>query len=178
MPHRIRTLFWKVFNVALFSSSVLAVFCILISRGHYLIDVILAYYVTTRVFWIYHTLAYNHSLRVLAYHVTPYSSLLIVYPQMESPSNYLSNVCWWPLFKYFEVSHHYSSKCPSTAASASASTALLGGDGPSAAVRRCACCGDLCVPIVPRSFEWPLPWPRALRRRSRLSQRLLPTQQA
>jgi shingomyelin synthase len=37
---------------------------ILISKGHYTVDVIVAYYVTTRLFWIYHTLANNMELKV------------------------------------------------------------------------------------------------------------------
>ncbi len=34
----------------------IALICILLSRKHYLIDVILGYYLTTRVFWTYHSL--------------------------------------------------------------------------------------------------------------------------
>jgi len=37
---------------------------VLIARGHYTIDVLVAYYVTTRLFWMYHTVACNPSLRV------------------------------------------------------------------------------------------------------------------
>lgn len=64
MPQRIRTLIWKLFNLLVLGLAIAGVVCILVSRGHYLIDVILAYFVTTRLFWIYHTLAYNHILRV------------------------------------------------------------------------------------------------------------------
>jgi hypothetical protein len=37
---------------------------VLWSHGHYTVDVIIAYYVTTTVFWIYHTLANNVNLKV------------------------------------------------------------------------------------------------------------------
>lgn len=35
---------------------------VLVSHGHYTIDIIVAYYVTTRLFWTYHTLANNSLL--------------------------------------------------------------------------------------------------------------------
>lgn len=35
---------------------------VLIAHGHYTIDIIIAYYVTTRLFWTYHTLANNTQL--------------------------------------------------------------------------------------------------------------------
>lgn len=64
MPVRCRTLSWKLFNLLLLCMSGSAIVSLLISRGHYLIDILLAYFVTTRVFWIYHTMAYNYTLRV------------------------------------------------------------------------------------------------------------------
>jgi hypothetical protein len=39
----------------------------LISRGHYTVDIVIAYYVATRLFWIYHTLANNPQLKVIYY---------------------------------------------------------------------------------------------------------------
>lgn len=35
-----------------------------LAHGHYTVDVIIAYFVTTRIFWTYHTLANNASLKV------------------------------------------------------------------------------------------------------------------
>ncbi|CAL8074797.1 unnamed protein product [Orchesella dallaii] len=58
--HKFYLLHWASFLVSL-----TGIIMVLISRGHYTIDVIIAYYVTTRIFWIYHTLANNPSLKVL-----------------------------------------------------------------------------------------------------------------
>ncbi|XP_074599874.1 phosphatidylcholine:ceramide cholinephosphotransferase 1-like [Brevipalpus obovatus] len=132
MPSRCRTIAWKVFHALLFSCCFGGVICVIISRGHYLIDIILAYYVTTMVFWIYHTLAYNHSLMV------------------SSPTNYLSRLWWFRIFQYFE--HNCRN--------------LNCGHTP------CQSC------LIPRSLEWPFPWPRCFRRRKLpwSQQRLLITQ--
>ncbi|KAK3923766.1 Phosphatidylcholine:ceramide cholinephosphotransferase 1 [Frankliniella fusca] len=65
-------------------SSSIAVFFVLLARGHYTIDVIIAYFVTTRTFWIYHTLANNASLKKPGSH------------------NYLARAWWFPIFRYFE----------------------------------------------------------------------------
>lgn len=37
---------------------------VLVAHGHYTVDVLIAYYVTTRVWYIYHTLANNSNLKV------------------------------------------------------------------------------------------------------------------
>ncbi|RWS08552.1 spingomyelin synthetase-like protein, partial [Dinothrombium tinctorium] len=143
LPSRCRTLFWKLVNFLLLFASVSAIIAIIISRGHYLIDILLAYYVTTRVFWIYHTLAYNHQL------------------MFPSPTNYMSRVWWFILFQYFECAPHERKRtCESQA--------------------RPLCNCDTPISVIPRSFEWPLPWPRCLRRRTLLpyQQRLLPETQA
>ncbi|KAF7283024.1 hypothetical protein GWI33_001581 [Rhynchophorus ferrugineus] len=55
-----------------------------LSHGHYTVDVIIAYYVTTRIFWIYHTLANNSNLKQV------------------SSNNLLSRSWWFALFLYFE----------------------------------------------------------------------------
>jgi len=38
---------------------------VLWSHGHYTVDVIIAYYATTTLFWMYHTLANNANLKVI-----------------------------------------------------------------------------------------------------------------
>ncbi|QQP40896.1 Phosphatidylcholine:ceramide cholinephosphotransferase 1like, partial [Caligus rogercresseyi] len=59
---------------------------LLLARGHYSIDVLIAYYITTRVWWIYHTLAHNQNLRI----------------KSSEDENYLSSMWWFPIFQYFE----------------------------------------------------------------------------
>ncbi|KAJ1521385.1 hypothetical protein ONE63_003060 [Megalurothrips usitatus] len=67
-----------------FVSSGVAIFMVVLARGHYTIDILIAYFVTTRTFWIYHTLANNASLK------------------KSGPHNYLARAWWFPIFRYFE----------------------------------------------------------------------------
>lgn len=54
----------------------LGIVMVLIARGHYTVDCIIAYYITTRIFYIYHTLAHNQNLKV--------SRLVIVIGRLRS----------------------------------------------------------------------------------------------
>ncbi|XP_001604236.1 phosphatidylcholine:ceramide cholinephosphotransferase 2 isoform X3 [Nasonia vitripennis] len=65
-------------------SSFVGVIMVLISHGHYTVDVIIAYYVTTRLWYIYHTMANNAHLK------------------QYGPNNFLARLWWFPLFRYFE----------------------------------------------------------------------------
>lgn len=38
--------------------------CLLVSHGHYTVDVLIAYFATTRLFWMYHTFSNNAELQV------------------------------------------------------------------------------------------------------------------
>lgn len=53
-PRRISALQWVSWLFAL-----VGVFMVLLAHGHYTIDVLIAYYITTRLFWTYHTLTNN-----------------------------------------------------------------------------------------------------------------------
>lgn len=57
---------------------------VLLAHGHYTIDVIIAYYVTTRLFWVYHTM----------------SNIVVL--KDSSPHNLLTRHWWFRPFKYFE----------------------------------------------------------------------------
>jgi shingomyelin synthase len=76
---------WKILHCICFIFSFLGVFLLLISRGHYTIDVIVSYWISTRVFWQYHTMAGIAALR-----------------ENRSPHNHLCKVFWFPLFQYME----------------------------------------------------------------------------
>ncbi|XP_057335598.1 phosphatidylcholine:ceramide cholinephosphotransferase 2-like isoform X2 [Microplitis mediator] len=62
----------------------LGVIMVLIAHCHYTVDVIIAYWVTTRLWYIYHTLANNAQLK------------------QYGPNNFLARLWWFPLFRYFE----------------------------------------------------------------------------
>ncbi|XP_056147514.1 phosphatidylcholine:ceramide cholinephosphotransferase 1 [Lampris incognitus] len=64
--------------------SAVGIFCILLAHDHYTVDVVVAYFITTRLFWWYHTLANQQSLKE------------------ASQSNPFSRVWWYRLFQYFE----------------------------------------------------------------------------
>uniref|UniRef100_A0A7E4VJG6 PAP2_C domain-containing protein n=1 Tax=Panagrellus redivivus TaxID=6233 RepID=A0A7E4VJG6_PANRE len=76
---------WKILHFASAIASFTGVVLLLISRGHYTVDVIISYWICTRVFWQYHTMAGIAVLR-----------------ENRSPHNHLSKVFWFPLFKYME----------------------------------------------------------------------------
>nr|XP_033797795.1 phosphatidylcholine:ceramide cholinephosphotransferase 1 [Geotrypetes seraphini]XP_033797796.1 phosphatidylcholine:ceramide cholinephosphotransferase 1 [Geotrypetes seraphini]XP_033797797.1 phosphatidylcholine:ceramide cholinephosphotransferase 1 [Geotrypetes seraphini]XP_033797798.1 phosphatidylcholine:ceramide cholinephosphotransferase 1 [Geotrypetes seraphini]XP_033797799.1 phosphatidylcholine:ceramide cholinephosphotransferase 1 [Geotrypetes seraphini]XP_033797800.1 phosphatidylcholine: len=82
--------------------SIVGIFCILLAHDHYTVDVVVAYYITTRLFWWYHTMANQQVLKE------------------ASHTNHLSQVWWYKPFQYFEKN-------------------IQG--------------------IVPRTYQWPFPWP-------------------
>ncbi|XP_021950004.1 phosphatidylcholine:ceramide cholinephosphotransferase 2 [Folsomia candida] len=83
-PRKLFYLHWASWIV-----SIVGVVMMLISRGHYTVDVLIAYYVATRIFWIYHTLANNPQLKVQN-------------GQNGSTTNFLSRIWWFPIFRYME----------------------------------------------------------------------------
>jgi len=80
---------WVLLHYAAIVISIAGVVTLLIARGHYSIDVIIAYWITTRIWWIFHTLADNANLK-----------------EMDgfgpNKNNYLTNLWWWYIFRYFE----------------------------------------------------------------------------
>ncbi|KAE8589973.1 hypothetical protein XENTR_v10017884 [Xenopus tropicalis] len=64
--------------------SCVGIFCILLAHDHYTVDVVVAYYITSRSFWWYHTMANQQVLKE------------------ESSANLLSRVWWYRPFQYFE----------------------------------------------------------------------------
>lgn len=82
-PKKYFILHWSAFVMA-----VVGVLMVLVAHGHYTVDVLIAYYITTRLFWLYHTLCNNEQLK------------------QKTPYNYLSNVWWFRIFQYFEGNVH------------------------------------------------------------------------
>lgn len=68
------------------ATAAIGIICLFLSRGHYTIDVIIAYWVTTRLFWEYHTLANIPFLRSNQYE-----------------RNHLTKSVWFSLFKFMEL---------------------------------------------------------------------------
>ncbi|XP_037072867.1 phosphatidylcholine:ceramide cholinephosphotransferase 1-like isoform X2 [Pollicipes pollicipes] len=91
---------WWVLHWASLLAALTGVVMVLIARGHYTVDVLIAYYVTTRVFWLYHTMSNNAALKE------------------SGPNNYLSRIWWFFIFRYFErnvsgpVPRHYEWPLP------------------------------------------------------------------
>ena len=71
-PQKWRPLHWLSWLVTF-----LGVVFVMVAHGHYTVDVLIAYYVTTRVFWMYHTMANNSVLKVSP-HFSPFFPLLEV----------------------------------------------------------------------------------------------------
>ncbi|XP_011341853.2 phosphatidylcholine:ceramide cholinephosphotransferase 2 isoform X4 [Ooceraea biroi] len=78
-PRRCQPIHWLAGLTVL-----VGVIMVLVAHGHYTVDVLIAYYVTTRLWYIYHTLANNSHLK------------------QHGPNNFLARLWWFPIFKYFE----------------------------------------------------------------------------
>ncbi|XP_036447072.1 phosphatidylcholine:ceramide cholinephosphotransferase 2 [Colossoma macropomum] len=76
-----RSLWW--YHLICWFLSAVGVVCILVAHEHYSVDVVVAYFITSRLFWWYHTLANNQSLK-------------------DSPHNYLNRVWWRFFFRFME----------------------------------------------------------------------------
>ncbi|CAK8672165.1 unnamed protein product [Clavelina lepadiformis] len=83
---------WWIFHWICWSLATVGVVCILLAHDHYTVDVVVAYILTTRLFWSYHTLCNYEALKE------------------ASEGNVLSRAWWFFLFRYFE--RNVSSKGP------------------------------------------------------------------
>ncbi|KAM7102085.1 phosphatidylcholine:ceramide cholinephosphotransferase 1 isoform X2 [Ciconia boyciana] len=77
-----RRLWW--YHWLCWALSMVGMFCILLAHDHYTVDVVVAYYITTRLFWWYHTMANQQVLKE------------------ASQTNLLARVWWYKPFQYFE----------------------------------------------------------------------------
>merc|ERR1719342_433625 len=79
-----RTRKFMLVHTASLCLSVTGVVMLLVSRGHYSIDCLVAYWVTSRVWWTYHTMANTKHLKISGSH------------------NHMDNIWWWYVFRYAE----------------------------------------------------------------------------
>jgi len=79
-----RTKKFLIFHILSLVLSVTGVAMLLVSRGHYSIDCLVAYWVTSRVWWTYHTMANTKHLKLSGSH------------------NHMDNIWWWYVFRYAE----------------------------------------------------------------------------
>lgn len=91
-PRRWRPLHGLAWFVTLVGMALLVV-----SRGHYTIDITISYYICTRIFWNYHTFAAFTARRVSKCGCEVVSVL-----QLPSPDIHASKVWWFPLFYFME----------------------------------------------------------------------------
>ncbi|XP_077461366.1 phosphatidylcholine:ceramide cholinephosphotransferase 2 [Stigmatopora argus] len=74
-----RSFWW--YHLMCWLLSAVGVVCILVAHDHYSVDVVVAYFITTRLFWWYHSLTTQCQC---------------------SPNNYLTKTWWHPLFNFME----------------------------------------------------------------------------
>ncbi|GAU97011.1 hypothetical protein RvY_08375 [Ramazzottius varieornatus] len=72
-------------RILVFLMAATGIVMVSVSRGHYTVDIIVAYYITTRVFWMYHAMVCNAEMKNFG------------------PNNYLSRIGWFRLMRYLEV---------------------------------------------------------------------------
>lgn len=87
MPAEVKatSVWWWAVDGLLYSCSIISVLLMMLSRAHYLVDILFGYYVSTRVFYIYHTICNHESLHY------------------STAGNFFTKFWWWPLFVFFEV---------------------------------------------------------------------------
>ncbi|KAL1249252.1 hypothetical protein QQF64_020257 [Cirrhinus molitorella] len=78
-----RSRLWRCYHALCWLLSAVGVVFILMAHEHYSVDVVVAYFITSRLFYWYHTMANNQALR-------------------DSPHNYLSRTWWNHVFNFLE----------------------------------------------------------------------------
>ncbi|XP_016124875.1 phosphatidylcholine:ceramide cholinephosphotransferase 2 isoform X2 [Sinocyclocheilus grahami] len=76
-----RSFWW--YHLLCWLTAAVGAMCILVAHEHYSVDVVVAYFITTRLFYWYHTMANLQTLKC-------------------SPNNYLTHTWWNPVFNFFE----------------------------------------------------------------------------
>jgi len=76
---------WWILHWFSWLTTAAGIVVLMLARGHYSIDVVVAYWITTRLWWVYHTLANNPPLAA-----------------REDENNYLDRFWWWPIFRWLE----------------------------------------------------------------------------
>jgi hypothetical protein len=76
---------WFLLHWFSLCTTIFGILALLLARGHYSIDVVIAYWITTRMWWLYHTMANHENLKAT-----------------NNSSNYMAKVWWWYIFRYFE----------------------------------------------------------------------------
>lgn len=74
---------WRILHMFFWVVALVGVIFLVISRGHYTLDVILSYFICTRVFWNYHTMVAHPTMRL-------------------STQNHHRKEFWFPLFRWME----------------------------------------------------------------------------
>ena len=99
--------------------SIAGVVTLLLARGHYSIDVIIAYWITTRIWWIFHTIANNENLKEIGSFGENQNNYLKKVTMTSNNRNILMRInvyspftinkievslqiWWWYIFRYFE----------------------------------------------------------------------------
>jgi len=77
---------YRIFCQLLAASGII---CIVLSHEHYTIDILIAYFVTTHHFWVYHTMASDSRYKKCS-------------PKPWKPGPHLSRVWWWRIFRFME----------------------------------------------------------------------------
>uniref|UniRef100_A0A0N5AH01 PAP2_C domain-containing protein n=1 Tax=Syphacia muris TaxID=451379 RepID=A0A0N5AH01_9BILA len=80
---------WKPLHFLSILVSLTGAVFLILSRGHYTVDVVISYYITTRVFWMYHTLIAHSSLK-----------------EVSSSHNHLAKLYWHGIFRFMEGNVH------------------------------------------------------------------------